>query len=370
MQTDEVIPFRQTRDVGEVITATFAYLRQNARSLGLGLLYIVGPVLAVQLIASSLYQGQLFEILQMGTGEPVTPEEVQALWGQLLEPLLLLLPASLLVVTLVVAVVYEHMRLYQRQGPRAVVVNDVWAGVKDSFRRVLATVLATFFGGVALFVLVSMISGVVIGGLSVGLGPVGAGLGVLLMMLGFVAVGAYLLVLFALLFPVRLYEDVGLGEAFGRCRRLLRGAFWRSLGVVFVVVLLYYIIAMAFSMPASILGFIWGFGAGGDGGGTLFQVVFVAANVVSGLGGTAAYCIPLVAAALYYYGLVEAKEHAGLAARVEQVGTREGAGVRGRGSAGEHTEESQAQPGAEDERNTPAEEDVRERWRPPGGRDV
>jgi hypothetical protein len=213
------------------------------------------------------------------------------------------------------------MRLYRTHGPGAVQVADVWAGVKRTFGRMLGTMLVAFLSGALTFFVVMLVGGMLAGGLMAGAGPVGAALGVLLMLLGFVCAGAYLLVLFALLFPVRMYEDVGLGRAVRRCLRLLDGVFWQSLGVVFVVVLLYYVIATGFSMPASILGFVWGFNA--TDGGTLFQVSLVAANVVSGIGGMVAYCIPLVAAALYYFGLVEQQEHTGLAERVGQVGSTE-----------------------------------------------
>lgn len=370
---DEFIRFRQSRDVGAVITATFAYLRQNWRSLGKALLYIVGPVLAVQLVVSSLFQDQIFAAMQMGgEGVPVEPGEVADLYRQMLGPLLLMLPANLLVIVLSVSVVYEHMRRYQSAGPGGVTVAGVWEGVKDVFGTMLSTTLAAFFGGSAAIVVVVLVGGVMMGGLTAGVGPVGTGLGALLMLLGFVGVGAYLLVLFALLFPVRTFEDTGLGEAVGRVRRLLEEAFWKSLGVVFVVTLLYYVMATAFSMPASILGFIWGFGAGG--GGTVFQVVLVAANVVGGIGSTAAYGIPLVAAGLYYFGLVEEKEHAGLAERVEQVGERPSGPHHERGGVGDAAREQQRdEPGRREEqeadegKQADEEEDDAARWRPPAG---
>lgn len=322
MQSEKAISFRQTRDVGEIITATFTYLRQNWRSLGQSLLYIMGPVLAVQLVISSQYQQTMFGM--MDGSEPATPDELAALYGEMLWPMLMLLPVALLVVVLAVTVVYVHMQIYQKHGPASIRVGDVWMGVKRVFGRMAGTVLATFLAGVGAMIVVVMVGALVAGGLGASLGPVGAGLGMFLMMLGFVAVGAYLMVLFALLFPVRMYEDVSLTGAFQRCLHLLEGVFWQSLGVVFVVVVLYYVMAMAFSMPASVLGAIWGFNSANGAGSTLFQVALVAANVVGGIGSTAAYCIPVIAAGLYYFGLVEKKEHAGLAARVKQVGERAG----------------------------------------------
>lgn len=363
----EVISFRQSRDVGDVITATFNYLRQNWRSLGKGLLYIAGPALAVQLFVSSLFQSRFFALMQ--PGNPSTPEDMGALYAEVLGPMLLMLPVSMLVAVLAVSVVYEHMRLYQGRGPQAAVVAAVWKGVKRSFWTMAGTALGAFLVGLAAFTVVVMAGALVGGGLSVGIGPVGAGLGVLLMMLGFVGVGAYLLVVLALLFPVRMYEEVGLVEGFRRCLHLLEDAFWRSLGVVFVVVLLYYVLATAFSMPASILGFMWGFNtaSGADAGGMLFEVALVAANVVGGLGSTVAYCIPLVAAGLYYFGLVEEKEHVGLAARVEQVGERmEGEhGNEGSGRVAPPAPETEEEPESNPGSSAGNEPDDPARWQPP-----
>jgi hypothetical protein len=385
MPTGEAISFRQSRDVGDLITATFAYLRQNWRSLGKGLLYIMGPVLVVQLVVSSLYQRQMFGMMSMGGGgDPVTPGEVEALYSEMIVPMLLMLPVSLLVGMLAVTVVYEHMRLYQQRGPDAASVADVWAGVKRSFWKTAGTALVAMLAWIVACVVVVMSGGLVMTVLGAGVGPVGAGLGALLMLGGFVCVGAYFMVMVALLFPVRMYEDVGLGEAFGRVRELLKGAFWRSLGVVFVVALLAYVMTMAFSMPATILGAVWGFnslGGAGGGGGALFQVALVAANTVGAVGATATYCIPLVAAGLYYFGRVEDREHPGLAARVEQVGgvEREGVGERERGSVGrEHAKrgggngvgskgDALSEEHATGSRTSSDEDEDQTRWRPPAG---
>jgi hypothetical protein len=381
MQTEKAISFRQSRDVGDVITATFAYLRQNWRSLGRGLLYIMGPVLVVQLVASSLYQRRMFDAMSLGGGEPVTPGEVEALYTQMLGPMLLTLPVSFLVGVLAVTVVYEHMRFYQQRGPGAAPVADLWAGVKRSFWMMAGTAVAAAFAWMVACVAVVMIGALVAAGLGTGAGPVGAGLGALLMVGGFVCVGAYFMVLVALLFPVRMYEEVSLGGAFRRVRELLQGAFWRSLGVIFVVALLSYVVTVAFSMPASILGFVWGFNSLSGGGGTLFQVALVAANTVSTVGGTAAYCIPLVAAALYYFGRVEEKEHPALAERVQQVGRSERGGVRRGDTEHEEREHEEREEGIESGGNespennsadsaSSGEDEDRARWRPPvGGED-
>lgn len=56
------IDFRQQRDFGEVLNATFAFLRLNVGKLGKALLYYVCPFLIIQGIARVYYDTSLGEL--------------------------------------------------------------------------------------------------------------------------------------------------------------------------------------------------------------------------------------------------------------------------------------------------------------------
>lgn len=56
---NEKIQFRKLRDFGEIVSITFAFIRQNFSTLGLVMLYIGVPLCVLQGILSTLYQQSL-----------------------------------------------------------------------------------------------------------------------------------------------------------------------------------------------------------------------------------------------------------------------------------------------------------------------
>lgn len=58
-----MIDLFEQRDFGNKINATFQYVIQNMRSLGLALLYIVGPVALLAGIASGVMQSNMLHLM-------------------------------------------------------------------------------------------------------------------------------------------------------------------------------------------------------------------------------------------------------------------------------------------------------------------
>lgn len=295
MDADQRIEFRKVRSVTDVINATFHFIRQNYILLGKSLLYIVGPVLAVSVIMSAFFQTRIL------TFAMVEPESMDFSWmGEFFGLMGVMMIASFFSALLAVLVVLGFVRLYEEHGPQGFELDDVWRVTKENFWRMFGTMAAV----VGLMLL-----------------PVPIVIVPCLGILAYLAWIVYVLVVFSLTYPMRMQEPVSMGEALGRARALARQDFWPTFGALLLAYILYYMIYSAFSMPASILGFLYAMHAiEGSGSPDLaFQAMMVAATVLAGIAGTLLYSIPMLAIAFQYFNLVERKERVGLLNRIDMI---------------------------------------------------
>ena len=298
--TSAPLPLRKERDVGDVLNATFVYLKTNYKLLGKSLLLIVGPLMALSAVAASLFQMRTFSITARMSDGTVTPAENQALLAELFSayvPLIGTWLFSALGLVVASAVVYAHMQLYlEHDGPEGYGMRDVWRLTPGMTGRLLLT------GFVAVLLIYFLPALVIV------IPCLGA--------LAFFVWMVYASTTFSLVYPMRVMEPVGLVEGFKRCRRLIEGHFWSTLGLLILTWLLYTLLAMAVSVPGMILSFMMmahaAEGAIGAGMQTLFTGVVTVGSVLSPL----FYSIPLVAVGLQYFNLVERQEYAGLRERV------------------------------------------------------
>lgn len=286
--------FRQERDFGQKISATFEFIGVHFRPLGRVLLYIALPAALVQGVLSGLLQTQLVARMQTATGAGAGAGGVWqrqgALYGTMFTSPTYYLNTvvSQVFTTLLILSVYGYL-LHCLAGPagsgRPATVADVWAVVKREF-------LGTFFSLWGLGVLV--------------------GLGLVVFFLP----GLYLMVALSLFFVVRLVEGTGFGATVSRCLFLTRGKWWSTFGVLFIMVLLLYVLLAAAGSVAALL-------AGGltsmvqSVKSPLFSVTVAAITTLFTL---LVYPPILLVLAFQYFNLVERKESRGLHALVDQLG--------------------------------------------------
>lgn len=283
--------FRQERDFGQKISATFEFIGVHFRPLGRVLLYLVLPAALVQGVLSGLMQTQLVARMQTATGAAGGVWRRQgALYGTMFtSPAYYLSTVVGQVFTaLLILSVYGYL-LHCLAGPagpgREITVADVWAVVKREFLR-------TFFSLWGLTVLVVL-------GFAV-----------------FFLPGLYLMVALSLFFVVRLVEGTGFGATVSRCLFLTRGKWWSTFGVLFIMGLLLYVLLAAAGSVATLL-------AGGLTAAVhsvkspLFAVTVTAITTLFTL---LVYPPLLLVLAFQYFNLVERKESRGLHALVDQLG--------------------------------------------------
>ena len=127
----------------------------------------------------------------------------------------------------------------------------------------------------------------------------------------------YFVVVIALLFPIRMTERIGLFDALGRGRYLVRGNYGSSFAVLFVAGILMTILSLFFNIPGYVLTFMGGWHAVSQETSQWLSYFLTGASMLGSLGSAVLYAIPVSAVTLQYFSLVEKKEKAGLLRRIE-----------------------------------------------------
>jgi hypothetical protein len=283
-----MIPLFQQRDFGDKINATFQYVGQNFRSLGLALLYIVGPVALVAGIMSGLMQSYMLRLVdESATARTANPLFAFQMLGFFSSPTFwLAMLFGLLANVVVVLVTYSHMKVYERQNGHDVLVADVWAEVQPAIGRAVVISL---------------------------LGSVITAVGMAFLFIP----GIYVAVVLSLALAVTSFEGTSFGETWERCFKLIRDKWWSTFGLIVVMAIIVAIVGMIFAVPALIITFFTGAKMLPDASTTWLVV----GNVIGLIGRTMLNAVLYMAIGFQYTNLVERQEGRGLISAIDSIGT-------------------------------------------------
>ncbi len=285
MQHAEPVHLRQARDFGQIITATFSFLRQEWKPLARAILAVGLPAAVAGgfLAGGSLTQ---LQSIQFNPGDD--PSE---LFGTMMSGLPLMLLGFLLLLAawlLVVSMVHEYVRAYHLGEHHGLTTGDL-------FKRG-ASQIGPYLGA-------SLLTGLL------------CFLGLVLCVLPFFYVWAVL----ALVLPAHAIERTGGAGALGRSNQLVSGDFWPTLGLLLVMAIINGFITGIIQLPFTIVGIVVGINTGMEGissGSAELPAWYGLFNSIA----TAfqwcvqmlAYPIVAVAMALKYFSRVEETEGTGL----------------------------------------------------------
>lgn len=271
--------FRQERDFGQKISATFEFMGSHWRPLGKCLAYFVLPAtlltgLAVGVLQAQTNWGDLTEDIRYGNSMFSS--------GSIWLPLL----AQLISHALLGATLYGYVRT-RMELPATETVTPALVG--QHIRQFAPRLL--------------------------GLGL----LMTLVIMIGFFLLalpGFYLGIALSLAWPVLVFEEAGLGQSLRRSIHLTGGHWWATLGLLLVMLILISLLGIIFQIPqyAALIGRMlhWSL--------LTSDPVMISAGVLSTVGHTLLY-VPLeLALAFQYFNLVEKKDGLGLRQLIDGLG--------------------------------------------------
>ena len=272
--------FRQERDFGQKITATFEFIGAHWRPLGKCIMYFVVPVALLAGLGLGITNNYTYNNL----GNTVSSSSVQKFDSPLAWIGLL---GMLLSYALLAATVYAYMRLRMEQ-PAHEPVRPQQVG------QIIARRLPLLLLGALASIIISV-------------------LGTALLIIP----GIYLSVALSLIWTTQVFEDAGVGTGISRSMYLLKGHWWSMLGLSMVMSIIVSMLGMVFSITQVFAGIgkvlHWPFLSS--------DVLMVSSSIISSVGSTLLYSLLMVAYAFQYFNLVEKKEGLGMRNMIATLGS-------------------------------------------------
>jgi hypothetical protein len=301
MEATERIELRRERDFGATIGVIFEFLRQNFLPLAKSLLFICGPLVLTGIILAGLAAQS--SVSSFETYDPsMNPDEAFSSFASGFSVLfviawLLFAAGGLLAFLTVNAYVVRYVD--EVDGP--VTVSEVWDEAKSSLGRVLVAMILT----VILVVIAYFVSFLAM---------------MTIILIPFIWVGfVYLYVHLSILLPIVIAERSSFFDALPRAFELVKGKWWYTFGVQFVVGLIATVVIMLV-MFASLM--VFETGSLFDGGvpeppSTIASILIgILFAVVYGL----SIMLTLLTSIIVYYSLAEEKDGIGMADRISEIG--------------------------------------------------
>ena len=311
------IDFNKTRNFGEKINITFNYISQNFKSLALSLIYILAPLMLIGGIIFSYFMDWYFGFIG-SAASGVEPDFSAQDLPMLFVAGLGSFAVAIFAMSLIVAVVYSHMMIYKENEINPITVKDVWERTKNEFSGILGF-------QIGLFMIIAFGSAIV-GGIVIGI-PAALESGFLVAMgfIGFFIIVAYFSVAVSLCLVIKVNEDVDFFTAIQRSLHLIRGKWWSTFGLVFIMQLIASMMSYLFAIPFYVMMGVSMFHSIETGGGPLgamqdMGILGIISYTILLFGSYILYSLPAIALAFQYYNLVEMKEATGLMDKIESMG--------------------------------------------------
>ncbi len=288
MNNNNYIEFKKKRELGDILTDTFAFVRQEGKSLLSVLMKTCGIPFAILLLASAYYAYTTANVLD--------PASIRAggmlNTGGFLISIFVMIAALLAFYGLLFGTVLHYIKDYiDLKG--TINKDTIVQGVKKDFGSILG---------------LGVLSGIII-------------------FFGFmlcVLPGIYLYVPMSLVFSILVFRNVSVSDAISESFQLIKDEWWITFATLFVLGLIIWIIGMVFSVPALIYTYTKQITSvtevsTTDASGTV-DWVFIALNTLSSAVQYILYVITAISTAFIYYNLNERKHSTGALEQINSLG--------------------------------------------------
>ncbi|WP_151085719.1 hypothetical protein [Hymenobacter baengnokdamensis] len=289
--------FRQERDFGQKISATFEFIGVHWRPLGRVMLYLVLPLALVQGILTALLQSRMLSSMLATTRYPPerNPLAMQrAMLANMANPLYYFnIAVSLVFISVLVLTIYGYLVHCLRPAnaaPTPITVAEVWGVVR---RRLVGSVFSL----------------------------VGLCVVLLLGSIVFFLPGFYLSIALSLFFIVAVVEETGFLATISRCLSLTKGKWWSTFGLIFIMTFLLYLLFIGLGLVFGVLrASLHGALPLSSEPGQFSPVLIVINTLLFTTVTLLLYPPILLVLAFQYFNLVERREGVGLHQLVDQLG--------------------------------------------------
>ena len=272
------------------MNVTVEFLRGNMGRLFINLLLIAGPLaLVVSILFTNLFSSMSDS---MDLDDTAAMGFLAVMGGNYF----LMILINWLAVSMVIAVTYTYIGLYNKGVAKDSSVSDVFRLAMNKYGGVLLLgfliAIVTFFS-VFFFILPAI----------------------------------YLGITLSLAYPIYMFEDISATSAFGRAFKLIREKWWSTFGLIVITALMAYVVQMVFSIPfmaiylSNIFTLVEETQNNPENPTAIFEMFssgyMTVAMAVSMIGSYLTYSIPLIGLGYQYSNLVERSEGRGLMNEIE-----------------------------------------------------
>ncbi len=288
MSTD-FIKFKKKRELGDILSDTFAFLRSQFKPFFNVFLKIVGPYLVIMAISYGFYMYSIGDLINF-TGDNLDSS---------IDAIFTILAIGVFFISIIAAyVMAQATTLFYIKS-----YTDLKGNI--DFDIIKKNVYGSFWKFVGLVFLV--------------------GLSVLIGFIFCLVPGIYLYVPLSLSFSIMVFGQKGASEAYGDSFGLVKDEWWMTFATLFIVGIIVTIASYAFSMPGTIytymkLGVLSGEMDATDFTGSLFDPIAIVLGIISLLAQFFLSLISVVASALIYFDLNEKKNFTGTYERIQGLG--------------------------------------------------
>jgi hypothetical protein len=281
---NQYIEFKRERELGEIISTTFQFLRENYKTAFKLFIKLVGPAFLLLIAAISYYSWTTLgsSFLEAG-GLNIS--------GFLIAGALLLI-AYLLYFTSMVGTI-NHMILSYINNDGKIIDAEVSTGLKEDFGRIL---------------LLSIISSILIF----------AG------MIFFIIPGIYLMVPLSLVTAILVFRRKGVMDSIGDSFQLVKDNWWMTFASILSISIIVYLVGLIFQLPALIYIFFRAFTVASEGSaanpGEMFGTGYIIINAISSAIQYIIYSITPIGIAFVYFNLNEKKNFTGAHETIQNLG--------------------------------------------------
>lgn len=285
----QYVEIRKSRDFGEIISATFDFLRIHFKSISLSLLFYAGPFSFIGGVGYGMMNGQMFDFATLSQGS-VTSIINLVIFGSIFYVFLLL--ATMMSILMV----NTYIDLVEKSENHAPIPHTkVWAVAKERIGVTIVTALVTFI----------MI-----------------GVGVLFCILP----GIWFLMPLSMIYILRFQEPhLGLVDAIKRSFTIVKDNWWMTFGIYIVMAMIVGVISQVFSVPTLIMTMISGitmYSEPSNSYGIFMTILNVLFGIIYTVGTLLLTSITYVSMAFQYFSLVEKKDPVSLLKKIEQIGVK------------------------------------------------
>lgn len=272
------IEFHRYRDFGQIINATFEFLRENFKQLAKAVIFLVGPFILLTGIFGGLYQKDLFSF----TSTTISLSEFGISFG-------LYILFGVISVMILVSTVYSYLIIYIRnENVLPIEVDEVWVLVKSN---IIKTVLFSIG-----YTIVTILASILL-----------------------IIPGIYVSIALMIIYIVGLYEGKSFFDSMSRSFYLVKNKWWFTFGLLIVLSLIQGFLGFLFQIPQYIAMFVVAFNsAEGNATSSTTEIIFIVTTIISSLN-FIFYSISLIGIAFHYFSLVEQKEAKGLLDKIDSL---------------------------------------------------